>query len=113
MKIYPLYEALDWKYGEGKWSASLDITTPALFSTKLKDDPIKLCKEYEDATSHIRSRLSEYPSIEEQLDQIYHKGIDAWQKNIKSIKDKYPKKKVKVAKKKVAAKKKTKVTTEK
>jgi hypothetical protein len=32
-----------------------------------------------------------YPSIEEQLDIIYHYGIDAWKESIKTIKDQYPK----------------------
>jgi hypothetical protein len=32
-----------------------------------------------------------YPSIEEQLDMIYHNGIDAWKTKIKTIKDQYPK----------------------
>lgn len=34
----------------------------------------------------------EYPSIEDQLDYIYHHGIDKWRDEmIKPIKDKYPK----------------------
>ena len=37
------------------------------------------------------SRMEEYPPIEEQLDEIYHNGIDAWKATIKTIKDKYPK----------------------
>jgi len=36
-------------------------------------------------------RGNEYPSIEEQLDKIYHSGIDAWKADIKAVKDKYPK----------------------
>ena len=36
-------------------------------------------------------RVAEYPKIEEQLDKIYHSGIDAWKADIKAIKDKYPK----------------------
>ena len=36
-------------------------------------------------------RKSEYPSWGDQLDKIYHSGIDAWKADIKSIKDKYPK----------------------
>lgn len=36
-------------------------------------------------------RKSEYPSWEEQLDNIYHNGIDAWKADIQLIKDKYPK----------------------
>ena len=37
------------------------------------------------------NRAAEYPSIEDQLDDIYHNGIDAWKATIKTIKDKYPK----------------------
>ena len=36
-------------------------------------------------------RRAEYPSLEDQLDDIYHNGIDAWKATIKTIKDKYPK----------------------
>ena len=37
------------------------------------------------------NRKFEYPSIQDQLDKIYHSGIDAWKADIKAIKDKYPK----------------------
>ena len=37
------------------------------------------------------SRATEYPSIVDQLDDIYHNGIDAWKATIKTTKDKYPK----------------------
>ena len=37
------------------------------------------------------ARANEYPRLEEQLDKIYHSGIDAWKADIKAIKDKYPK----------------------
>ena len=36
-------------------------------------------------------RRAEYPSIANQLDDIYHNGIDAWKATIKTTKDKYPK----------------------
>ena len=36
-------------------------------------------------------RRAEYPSIGDQLDDIYHNGIDAWKATIKTTKDKYPK----------------------
>ena len=36
-------------------------------------------------------RKLEYPNWGDQLDQIYHSGIDAWKADIKKIKDKYPK----------------------
>ena len=37
------------------------------------------------------NRANEYPPIEDQLDSIYHNGIDGWKTTIKAIKDKYPK----------------------
>jgi len=36
-------------------------------------------------------RKKEYPSIVDQLDDIYHNGIDGWKETIKAVKDKYPK----------------------
>ena len=36
-------------------------------------------------------RAAEYPSVVDQLDLIYHSGIDAWKAKIKQTKDKYPK----------------------
>jgi len=44
-----------------------------------------------DAQQYARNRVLEYPSIAEQLDNIYHNGIDAWKATIKITKDKYPK----------------------
>jgi hypothetical protein len=40
---------------------------------------------------YIPKRASEYPSIIEQLDDLYHNGIDGWKTTIKAVKDKYPK----------------------
>jgi phosphosulfolactate synthase (CoM biosynthesis protein A) len=44
-----------------------------------------------DAKQYQRDRAAEYPSMADQLDDIYHNGIDAWKATIKTIKDKYPK----------------------
>jgi len=41
--------------------------------------------------SYKSQRRAEFPSVESQLDDIYHNGIDAWKATIKAIKDKYPK----------------------
>ena len=40
---------------------------------------------------YSRNRAAEYPSVVDQLDLIYHSGIDAWKTKIKETKDKYPK----------------------
>ena len=44
-----------------------------------------------DPNAYVDKRLAEYPSIAEQLDDIYHNGVDAWKATIKAVKDKYPK----------------------
>jgi hypothetical protein len=38
-----------------------------------------------------QSRAEAYPSIIDQLDDIYHNGLAGWKANIKTIKNKYPK----------------------
>jgi hypothetical protein len=41
--------------------------------------------------SYKSNRRKEYPSIVDQLDDIYHNGIDGWKSTIKATKDKYSK----------------------
>ena len=41
--------------------------------------------------SYKSKRRDEYPSVVDQLDLIYHLGIDVWKAKIKETKDKYPK----------------------
>jgi len=41
--------------------------------------------------SYKSNRRKEYPSIADQLDDIYHNGIDGWKATIKVTKDKYSK----------------------
>ena len=62
---------------------SLDMTAVANKAAELKT-------AY-DQLAYQRKRKTEYPSIEDQLDKIYHGGIDGWKVDIKAIKDKYPK----------------------
>mgnify|MGYP006113950741 CR=1 FL=1 len=51
---------------------------------------IELNQEF-DAQAYARNRATEYPALAEQLDEIYHNGIDSWKATIKVTKDKYPK----------------------
>jgi hypothetical protein len=39
----------------------------------------------------IENRIREYPTIADQLDDIYHNGLDAWKVTIKKVKDDNPK----------------------
>jgi len=44
-----------------------------------------------DAKQYQRDRAKEYPTWQDQLDDIYHNGVDGWKATIKATKDKYPK----------------------
>ena len=69
-----------------KW---LNGTTP-ISKSDIEDKILELQNEY-DNNQYQRDRAKEYPSIKDQLDDIYHNGIDAWKATIKTTKDKYPK----------------------
>ena len=43
------------------------------------------------ANAYKEQRASAYPSIADQLDLIYHEGIDAWKAQIAAVKQEYPK----------------------
>tara|TARA_R100001443_G_scaffold8842_1_gene18337 strand:- start:85 stop:369 length:285 start_codon:yes stop_codon:yes gene_type:complete len=68
---------------ELKWH---DGTTPIS-----KDEIKKILSDVTDEQTVLQNRRNEYPVIEDQLDDIYHNGIDGWKATIKAVKDKYPK----------------------
>jgi hypothetical protein len=41
--------------------------------------------------AYVGKRQAEYPAITDQLDTIFHEGLDAWKAQIQAVKDKYPK----------------------
>ena len=51
---------------------------------------IRLQAEY-DNKAYQRLRATAYPPITDQLDTIYHEGIDAWKAVITAVKEEYPK----------------------
>ena len=55
------------------------------------EEKIAELKYQEEVNEYQEKRKSEYPDWGDQLDQIYHGGIDSWKADIKIIKDKYPK----------------------
>ena len=44
-----------------------------------------------DPNQYKYQRAQAYPSIADQLDTIYHEGIDAWKATIAAVKQEYPK----------------------
>ena len=67
---------------------SEDITQPT--DEAIATEQARLQTEY-DANQYQRDRAVEYPSIPDQLDDIFHNGLDAWKATIQTTKDKYPK----------------------
>ena len=44
-----------------------------------------------DPDQYKYDRAAAYPSLPDQLDQIYHEGVDAWKATIAAVKMQYPK----------------------
>tara|TARA_R100000008_G_C3505289_1_gene125845 strand:- start:199 stop:489 length:291 start_codon:yes stop_codon:yes gene_type:complete len=68
----------------------LDSKQTAPTESEITAEKIRLDRVYDDE-KYKRDRAAEYPSVVDQLDDIYHNGIDAWKATIKTTKDKYPK----------------------
>ena len=43
------------------------------------------------ADQYARDRQAVYPKLEDQLDKIFHDGVDAWKADIQAVKDAIPK----------------------
>lgn len=50
-----------------------------------------LVNAWTDPEKYKYLRAKEYPTIADQLDTIFHDGLDAWKTQIQDVKDKYPK----------------------
>tara|TARA_B110000881_G_C18070433_1_gene268621 strand:- start:180 stop:470 length:291 start_codon:yes stop_codon:yes gene_type:complete len=64
--------------------------TPVISKADIVAKQAELKTAY-DAKAYQRKRAEAYPSINDQLDDLYHNGIVGWKKTIKVIKDKHPK----------------------
>jgi hypothetical protein len=51
----------------------------------------KTRSEIEAEITYSERRAEAYPSYADQLDKIFHEGIDAWKAEIQAIKDQFPK----------------------
>ena len=82
-------EGFSWSgydYKDLNWEGS--STKPT--ESEIDAEVVRLQADY-DSKEYQRKRAAEYPLVVEQLDLIYHSGIDAWKAKIKETKDKYPK----------------------
>ena len=65
--------------------------TTVEFTTQEETQRLQKHQEYLDSITYAEKRARAYPSIADQLDQIYHEGIDAWKETIAAVKAEYPK----------------------
>ena len=73
-------ETLEWMDTEQAQPTEAEITA----------EVARLQAEY-DNNEYQRKRAAAYPSMADQLDLIYHEGIDAWKAQIAVVKAQYPK----------------------
>jgi len=71
-----------------EWGETNSQTKPTEQEIEVK---LAELKYQEEVNVYQEKRKLEYPNWEDQLDKIYHSGVDAWKADIKKIKDKYPK----------------------
>ena len=84
--VVDTYSSLTWHDGGGVEGENQNKPTEQEF-----DDAVLAFNKDYDSKKYQRDRRMAYPSIEDQLDKIYHSGIDEWKKDIKVVKDKFPK----------------------
>ena len=88
------FNKIGWKIGTDENGISIKTTTnphSELTWTLVKAEMDRLDAEY-DAQEYARKRKKEYPTIADQLDKIYHDGIDSWKEEmILPVKNKFPK----------------------
>ncbi len=79
---------IDDNYENLWWSDENDLPPPT--EEEINQEIERLQREYE-RNQYQRDRAKEYPSIQEQLDALYHQGYDGWKAMVDEVKNKYPK----------------------
>ena len=96
---YTITEALTLLKPQARWVCRGDTYAGLTWLDKNQTKPteqeieekIAELQYQEEVNVYQEKRKLEYPDWGDQLDKIYHSGIDAWKADIKVIKDKYPK----------------------
>ena len=89
LELMPTAEVTVRNESEIIWGANCLNNHPT--EEQIKTKQAELQAEF-DAQEYARNRDAEYPAIKDQLDYIYHNGVDKWKTDmIDPVKDKYPK----------------------
>ncbi len=76
--------------GDNQGCFDKDWNKVEIDQTKYNAEVARLEKELKD-TKYQRDRASDYPPLAEQMDLLYHGGLDALKAELKKTKDKFPK----------------------
>jgi hypothetical protein len=74
--------------GNGLTWLSPDLPQPT--EAEITAEIARLQADYE-AKEYQRQRAAAYPSMADQLDLLYHGGMDAWKAAITAVKEEFPK----------------------
>ena len=104
LKTLHLGQWVKWTDSKNRIYANLVLTEKMGVGGEMVDNPHTLPTEKSltdalakqqsdfDAQEYARNRQDEYPPLADQLDYIFHNGVDKWKEDIvQPVKDKYPK----------------------
>jgi len=83
------FSVQDNNYSSLDWDDTNNLNKPT--EAEIEAELTRLVGIWDSTEDPKQKRKGEYPSIPDQLDKIFHSGIDAWKADIQAIKDKYPK----------------------
>lgn len=98
--FYSKHRDLGTTDSDGVWTEPTEAELAAALSENEYVNPVVAeiweLEKYEseaayNANQYSRDRKAAYPPLEDQLDNIYHNGVDAWKADIQAIKDAHPK----------------------
>ena len=96
MKVSNFYpQAMGELISESGWRVTDEVIDLSQCETTVTEDEIinkaqELFNKWQ-SLSYQRDRASAYPSWQDQMDLLYHGGVDALKAELKKTKDKYPK----------------------
>jgi len=76
--------------GAGVFISEWNSASPQPSIAEIEAAEVEWQAEY-DSQEYARNRQAEYPTWQDQLDDIFHNGIDGWKATLQVTKDKYPK----------------------
>lgn len=82
------FTCTDEDYNKINWLDENELPPPTEEEVNQEIERLKAEYEY---NQYQRDRADAYPSIQDQLDTLYHQGYDGWKAMVDEVKNKYPK----------------------